>query len=94
MVVSATSVAGDMVAGDMEVGVGAASDLDLRPEPWSVLRLPARTTEVDTDTATAIHTDMAMAMMTTKRMRQLIAMAMRRFPTAMATHPTEFTDAT
>jgi hypothetical protein len=92
MVVSAMSVAGDMVAGDMEVGVGAASDLDLRPEPWSVLRLPVRTTEVGTDTATAIHTDMAM--MTTTRMRQLIAMAMRRFPTAMATHPTEFTDAT
>ena len=76
-------------------GVGAVPGSGSPPVPWLGPHLPPRTTEVGTDMVTAIHTAMAdTAMMTTTDMPPRTATAMRRYPTAMATHPTEFTGAT
>jgi hypothetical protein len=96
--VAGDTVAGDTVDGATAVAVGAVPGLGSPPAPWLGLHLPPRTTEVGTDMAMATRTPMAVAtaMMTTTVMvmPQRTATAMRRFPTAMATRPPEFTGAT
>jgi hypothetical protein len=91
--VAGDTVAGDTVDGATAVAVGAVPGLGSPPAPWLGLHLPPRTTEVGTDMAMATRTPMAVAtaMMTTTVMVMPQRTAMRRFPTAMATRPPEFT---